>query len=71
MAINSHKRGKKLGAKVQFPGIGADAVALKLSASYLWLCLTGRKDRKDIVAAYYELKRQQARQLLEETPKAA
>ncbi len=71
MAINSHKRGKKLGAKVRFPGIGADAAALKLSASYLWLCLTGRRDRKDIVDAYHDLKLKQARQLLEQTQKAA
>jgi hypothetical protein len=71
MVINSHKRGKKLGAKVQFHGIGADAAALKVSASYLWLCLTGRKDRQEIVEAYRELKRQQARQLLEQTQKAA
>jgi hypothetical protein len=52
---------------MRFPGIGADAKALNVSPSFLWLCLTGRRDNSEVMEAYRNLKRQQARQILEET----
>ena len=71
MHTKSQKAGKKPGSKMRFPGIGADAKALEMSPSFLWLCLTGRKDRPDVVESYWNLKRQQAQQFLSQTPEAA
>jgi hypothetical protein len=56
---------------MRFPGIGADAKALDVSVSFLWQCLAGRKNRPEIVERYRQLKRQQARQLLEDTKQVA
>jgi hypothetical protein len=72
MATHNANAGRKVGGKVKFPTIGADAQALGLSTSYLWCLLTGRRpDTKGIVAEYWKLKRTQARKLLEETSNTA
>jgi hypothetical protein len=67
------KSKKPQGSKMRFSGIQADAKTLGYSISYLWLCLTGRRNRPQIVAAYQNLKRDQARAILaeSETQKAA
>ena len=64
MANGPDNRGKRLGSKVQFFGIGADARTLGLSTSYLWRCLTGRITCEKIVSDYWELKKDQARRFL-------
>jgi len=71
MANNSQKRGKKLGSKIRFRGIGEDAKVLHVSAPYLWKILTGRVTHKEVESRYWNLKREQARTLLAETEQAA
>lgn len=70
MATNGHNAGRKLGGKVKFPGISADADAIGISASYLWLCLTGRRKADHIVAEYWKLKKRQTENFLRQIPKS-
>ena len=64
MANSRDNAGRRLGGKIKFPGIGADARQIGVSAPYLWQCLSGRKKNDKLVADYWALKRKQARRFL-------
>jgi hypothetical protein len=50
------KRGRKPGGKVRFHGITADAAALSVCASWLWLVLSGRRKSARLMQRYQSLK---------------
>jgi hypothetical protein len=52
------KRSRKLRG-IQFPGITADAEALKCDRTHLFRVLTGERTSKSLTARYRELKAQQ------------
>jgi hypothetical protein len=67
MRRNKRNAGRKRGSGIRFQGLSSDARKLNISASYLWLCLSGRRNGARIVNAYLNLKKQQAIQFLTES----